>query len=179
MALTFKQLVLLLAACLLPACADRYQPREIVLSREVESIPLTEHDGAFLIHVAVNDAQPQPFLLDTGMGVTTVFKDLADTLRLSTEKLPMTQGSPLGEFATATSSFAHVQRMRIGAAEFRDVMVEVKDAKDLGHPAYAGILGFSAFGDTVWTFDGPGRRILLGRDKALPAADAIPLRIFG
>jgi hypothetical protein len=93
------------------------------------------------------------------------------------------QTSPSNDFSTTPfGTIANIQRVRIGrmglnGAQFGEVSAQVPATDELftGRP-YRGILGFLTFADLVWTFDGPGKQIILRKGLAgnLPA-DYLPM----
>ncbi|MCL2646241.1 MAG: retropepsin-like domain-containing protein [Phycisphaerales bacterium] len=131
-------------------------------------VPFQIDKNRCLVDVWVNGKGPFKFLLDTGSTIITITPKLAELLQVPKYRCN-------GVLSTLSKKVnvdwaAKVAHMRLGNAEIRDMMVGVM--KDVvgekppdGEPV-CGILGYAAFRDRTWTFDGKRQQFIIHNDDS-------------
>jgi hypothetical protein len=171
-----RHLFLLPAFPLLAGCGSQFAPRQVTLNRAEVTVPLRYTDDNFLLQATINGHGPYTLLLDTGSSATTLSGELVRELRLPTQPANDSSTTPFG---TVTSiQRVDIPHIRLNGAEFHSFSALVPPTEELFKGRlYRGILGFTTFSSLVWTFDGPGRRLILRQSRASlpPVEEALPL----
>jgi hypothetical protein len=162
---------LLLAVPPLAGCNRQFAPRQVTMNGAEVSVPLRYQGDNFLLPVMINGHGPYTFLLDTGSSATTLSAGLVRDLHLPTKAAQDFSSTPFGMVASITR--VDIGSINLNGAEFHHITAQVPPNEDLfiGR-AYRGILGFRTFSSLVWTFDGPGRQLILRQSLGpLPPLD--------
>jgi len=183
-----KTLVLLKFFCvvflpLLSGCYSfSYQPSQITFASDEETVPLTVNDDRFVAEIMVNGTGPHRFLVDTGNSGVEIFDTLADKLKLQTSPWQTTQMTPFGTFTAVTVQLSRAESIQWGSTVFRGTGALVRSRMSSQEKDVEGIIGFGLLENVVWTFDGPGKRVILRRPaKVLSTAgfgNELPMRLF-
>ena len=168
---TYLQYCLLLLL-LLPGCmhmGNPYSPEKVIIPSDNHVVPLRFDGWPYIVDVMVNGTGPYPFILDTGCDSVLLSEELASALGLRTKP-------PRESLHTEWDSFrqysrADVASIGLGDIEFRNTQVRVVPSQAFAGSPASGIVGFALFWDEVWTFDGPGKRIIFGSGSAACGAE--------
>lgn len=126
-----------------------------------QAIPTTFSENRFLARPVTATGDTMALFTDTGGGLF-LFPDAVERLGLETDA-----DNEVGLPAFRTDAAIPAP---LGSSDGR---IFVLDAREPGAADWDGMLGQAWFADRIWTFDYPGRRLLLWPDSARPAdADA-------
>jgi predicted aspartyl protease len=144
--------------------------RDIHLAKPSE-LPALIDKGMVVVRVAIGEAAPLPFLLDTGANVNVLTPVTAAALNIKTQGSLNASGVGTD---TVSAALAKVPRMTIGAAVLDNQTFIVLPIPPLfvnsrnGREAVAGALGYDFF-----------RRLIVGIDYAAARVSLAPLRSCG
>jgi predicted aspartyl protease len=102
-----------------PAAESTAWPTECHLTR-VANLPLTEHDGALMVPVTLNNT-PLNFVVDTGGGDTAVSIPVANVLGLKTSKFLTAQASDVGGMHNI--HYVFVNMLQMGRERARNILM--------------------------------------------------------
>lgn len=168
----------LVAAIVAPACAGRREPGP---GAAVVVIPTRYDEHRFYVTPITASGDTLAFILDSGLDGDFLSADVVARLRLP--RVPVVQGADtlwlaiLPELAPAAAIPAPDTAAPLGARFL--IMPLAGQGLLIARPGDAGVLGSPWLARRVWTFDYPGRRLLLhppgGARPQIPAAHQVAL----
>lgn len=163
--------VLILALCPLPAAAQDLKP-------PVE-IPTRYDEHRWLVAPVTKGGETLLFYTDSGGGMNMLFAPTADRLGFPRKKIELegqsfetvawedlAPGSPVPPPVLSAPGDG-----RMFIVPYEGETRRMFPPTESGQPREAGFLGRTWFADRVWTFDYPGRRLLLRSPGDLPPHD--------
>lgn len=168
------------------SCARRIStmPAEVRLPVQAVSVPAREVGGALLVEVMINGRGPYTFIVDTGCSAVVLSEELARDLReLSTDFVVSIEDASGKE--SRINRLRHIESLRIGGAEFRDlsglVVGMFGNARDAIGIRVDGLIGFQLFRDCLFTLDFGSRSIRIEHGRLPPpdGKDVFQYRLVG
>jgi hypothetical protein len=159
------------AACVLAACSaygpHPFVPQTASVDEPVVSVPLTESRNFFTVPVVINGKGPFTFQIDTGSTWVIVSAKAAQLANLPPANVRAVDVFVNGRQFEWPHGIAQVDSLKIGSADFQNLVVRVAAADDpILQPSNAppgsnfdGILGFSVLRKLPVTLDMPQKQL--------------------
>lgn len=161
-----RALALALALALLAACGPTRPElaplEEVPLRLDAPTVIALEGPARPVAHVTLDDAEPVPFLVDTGAETTVIDRARAEALGLPLWDYAWESSiDGAGAGSTSYTHYAHVTRLRLGALEAGPFRVTVLEDPILERHGFAGVLGQDVLARLTLVLDSERSRLHL------------------